>query len=435
MTSRPLRRIGVAAAAAGLALALPFGIGPRSFGPVAHAAIVSFDVIGAADGMRTQVYVPDAPLSSQVVDAGAPTAQTEVNELGTSTGFASNPYPGATILSGPGLVAGETNLNLPGYPLVAQSSAPSTPSASAEGGLLKAASTATMSSASAVAGAPTAVNGVGDLTATALSQIDSDGGVTAQAAGEAQDIALAGVLHIGAVKSTATLEVGPDGTSHPSTQTVVSDATIAGVAVTIDSHGITLAGTDHALPDTSSVTAPLASAGLTVTVTRPTITPTQVLSGALVITESKSGDTYTYTFGRAVAAVQTASGPGPATPPGSLTGVGPSPSTSTPTVGTSPASANSPISSGSTGTSSGVAMSAPSPSFPAKGAGNAPTGGTGSPGAVTGPAPVSNGGENLVAFASQDGIGFFAIIILAALVILGGSFLVRIYAVRRPWTS
>jgi hypothetical protein len=435
MTSRPLRRIGVIAAAAGLALALPVGIGAPSFGPVAHAALVSFDVIGAADGMRTQVYVPDAPLSSQVADAGAPTAQTEVNELGTSTGFASNPYPGATILSGPGLVAGQTNLNPPGYPLIAQSSAPSTPSASAEGGLLEATSTATMSSASAVAGAPTSVNGVGDLTATALSQVDSNGGVTAQAAGEAQDIALAGVLHIGAVKSTATFEVAPDGTSHPSTQTVVSDATIAGVAVTIDSNGITLAGANHAIPDTSSVTAPLASAGLTISVTKPTITPTQVLSGALVITESKSGDTYTLTFGRAVAAVQTASGSASAIAPGSLTGVGPSPSTSTATVGTSPPAGSGSVSAGSTGISSGVAAAGSSPSLAGTGAGTGPTGGTVSPGAAASPAAVSSGGGNLVAFASQDGIGFFAIIILAALVILGGSFLVRIYAVRRPWTS
>lgn len=434
MTARSLRRIGAAATAAGLALALPVGIGALSVGPVAHAALLSFDVVGAADGMRAQVYVPDAPLSSQVVDAGAPTAQTEVNELGTSTGFASNPYPGATVLSGPGLVAGETNLNPPGYPLIAQSSAPSTPSASAEGGLLDAASTATMSSASAVAGAPTAVNGVGDLTATALSQVASDGGVTAQAVEDAQDIALAGVLHIGAVKSTATLEVGPDGSAHPSTQTVVSDATIAGVAVTIDSTGITLAGADHPLPDSSSVTAPLASAGITVSVAKPSITATQVLSGALVITESDGGDTYTYTFGRAVAAVQAASGPAAAVAPSSLTGVGPSPSTGPATIGTSPPTASTSVGSGTAGIAGGVAATgSSSPSLAGTGTGS--TGGAGSTGGVAGPAAASNGGDNLVAFASQDGLGFFAIIILAALVILGGSFLVRIYAVRRPWTS
>lgn len=434
MTRHPLRRVVATVTAAGLVLALPIGIGPLSVGPAhaAHAALVSFDAVAAADGMRAQVQVPDAPLSSQVVDAGAPTAQTEVNDLGTSSGFASDPYPGATVLSGPGLVAGETGVNVPGYPLIAQSSAPSTPSSSAEGGLLNAASTATMSTASATAGAPTAVNGVGDLAATALSRLGADGGVTAQANEDAQDINLAGVLHIGAVKSSATLVIDAAGTAHPSTQTVVSDATIAGVAVTIDSTGITLAGADHALPDTSSVTGPLSSAGITVSVVKPTITPTQVLSGALVITETQQGDTYTYTFGRAVAAVQAATGSGSSLGPASLTGVGPSPSAGSGTgvPGGSSNSGITPAGSGSAVTAGGGVASTSSGSTGA-GMGTGVVGG--SPG--TGGPVATVGGSDLVAVATQGGIGFFLIIILAALVILAGSFLIRIYAVRRPWTS
>ena len=421
------RRRAVVRVAAGLALCAPLGL--LAGQSPARAALSSFTVVAGADGVRDQVTVPDAPLSSTVVDAGAPTAQATVDALGTSSGFAANPYPGATVLSGPGLLAAETGVSPPGYPFIASTSYPTTQSASAENGELTANSAASSSTAKAGISASPQINGAGLLSASAVAQVEPDGGVTGQAVEDAADLDFGGVLHIGSVHSQASLEVASDGTEKPSSTTTISDATVAGVAVSISDQGITVSGQKAGLPDTSAVSAPLASAGISVQVLKPVISQGSVLSGALVVSVSQQGDTHVFTFGRANASVQDSTGPSSLSGPELTGGVLPS-GTGGDVSGGSVSTTGASIGAGSP--TGGAAAAVASPELAPGGSGLSPAGGAP---AASGRQGAGLGSGSLVAFSRLDNVGLFVIVILAALVILGGSLLVRIHAVRRPWTS
>src|SRR5690349_1494982 len=61
----------------------------------------------------------------QLIDAGASTAQAQIDSLGTTRAFASSPYPSNSIVLLPGLIAGvsggQTSDLIPNYPLIAAS--------------------------------------------------------------------------------------------------------------------------------------------------------------------------------------------------------------------------------------------------------------------------------------------------------------------------
>src|SRR5882724_4013701 len=104
-------------------------------GPPAQAddAGLRYQAFATADGLRLGLLIPGASAVDQIIDAGGPVAQAVLNSLGTSAGFASQPYPGELVLIGPGL--GATLLGLPqppSYPFIAASRHPSTPEAHVE---------------------------------------------------------------------------------------------------------------------------------------------------------------------------------------------------------------------------------------------------------------------------------------------------------------
>ena len=75
--------------------------------------------------------LPGYLLVNTLVDLGAPTAQATVDGFGTSRAFASYPYPGDTVVAGPGLLKGNgAPPQIPDYPLIVQTSYPSATSAS-----------------------------------------------------------------------------------------------------------------------------------------------------------------------------------------------------------------------------------------------------------------------------------------------------------------
>src|SRR6476619_3667774 len=71
----------------------------------ARADLTQFEARAAADGVRVGVLAPGASLFDQIADVGAPVTQLELTGLGTSQAFASMPYPGDTVVSGPATVA------------------------------------------------------------------------------------------------------------------------------------------------------------------------------------------------------------------------------------------------------------------------------------------------------------------------------------------
>ncbi|MGH9005902.1 MAG: hypothetical protein ACRDYV_22475, partial [Acidimicrobiia bacterium] len=164
MNTGRLRRLGGLLVAATVATTTAGGVialaGPKTAGADDTGA---FSAIASASSFRAQFGSPGRFAVDYYVDAGSPVAQAVVNGLGTSTAFASAPYPGETMVAGSGTFAGVTGLPNPGnYPFYVATSYPSKTdnSAGVVGYDLKAHSGETSSTATATSGGSGGENAV-----------------------------------------------------------------------------------------------------------------------------------------------------------------------------------------------------------------------------------------------------------------------------------
>jgi hypothetical protein len=388
----------------------------------AHADLQRYSAVAAAHGMHDSVVSKDAPLSEQPVDIGVPSAQSLVDGLGASLGYAAAPYPGDTVLATPGLVASVLCANaeycdgLPGFPLIASTSDPSKNDDLVEAGAFRlvAHSTPTTSNGDATAGGTAQANSVGRLRASATSKGEpATSLVSAESTSSAEVISVAGVLRIGRVLATAKAELAPDGKIKKTSSLAVTGASVSGQAVEITDKGIEIAGQKTPLPVIEPLESALKAAGITVRVVKPTETATGVESGAVVVTQNQevSGRpaVHTYTFGAAranVVAVQL--------PPVTTPNTGP-PLTETPTSGGTTVTPGTPATAGST------IPGTPSRTVPGPTVAQAPTTAL----------PL----RGVAAFTRMWTAQFYLILVVTGLVILGGARLTTTLAVRRTWTS
>lgn len=117
------------------------------------------------------------------------------------------------------------------------------------------------------------VGSTGPSTSSTSTTLTGVSTAAAQAHSQVSDVTIAGVVHLGSVTSQAVATT--TGTSSKgSGSTVVTGASIAGVPVTIDEHGVTVQTQNQPLPAqaTDAVNTALANAGMTIAVSRPTIT-------------------------------------------------------------------------------------------------------------------------------------------------------------------
>jgi hypothetical protein len=393
-------------------------LGTGVHAPAHAAALVSYHAVAAADGMRQMVIRPDAPLSSQVVDAGVPSAQASIDNLGNSQAYGSFLYPGESVLSGPGLVSGVIKQSLPNYPVIAASSDPATPQQDASAGPLQmqAKSGPTSSEASSSFASPQ--SGVGRLVASAkVTGNPASGTLSAISTGEATPLDVAGVLTLSAVRShaEATLSGGQVTTK---TSLAIGDVAVAGVRVVLTPEGLTLPGQSVPLPDTSPITAPLRQAGVTVELLPSEKLVGGVRSGGVRITTKQDtpeggSATVSYTFGQASALVAATVDQSDGGPPVVIP--------STPVVDPSTGSVTPPL----TG-------SQPPP----------PDLGTG-PGPTTAPAPTTGGSvpvlpttaSAVVPYTRMDTLSFYVVLFLAAAVALTSQRVLRRFGVSSTWTS
>lgn len=273
----------------------------------------TFEAVAAADGMRTTAVSPGAPLSDTVVDLGGPSAQVLLDSVGTSTGFAAYPDPGATVRGAPA-TAGRSDVALP---FVVTSRHPVTPTAQAGTGpyALQASSEENGSVASAQSGPSTAdASGAFLLAEATASFVSRTGTIVAQSRADARNVALA-ALTVGRVEATARVEQGPAGALRRSSDVRISGLSAAGTSFGVGPKGLTVAGTTAPLPESSPVRDVLAQAGITLTYLEPEESETGIISGGLrVTTESASGQRTSQQFGRAAARItQTVSGDATAT--------------------------------------------------------------------------------------------------------------------------
>lgn len=302
-----MSRAGLAAAgvlAGALVTAVVAGPAPKA------GAALAYTASAAATGVRISQTVPGSPGADTLVDGGGAVAQALLATGGTSTGFASNPYPGATAVAFPSQLRGLAPQlpTIPDYPFYVTASYPTNPSPDAvasPGGVL----TATAGPAEVTARAATG----GMATGTALGRLEArtrvsggDDSVRSEATSIAQSIVL-GPLTIGSVVSAATVTLGADGQLVRHSSLEVTGMDVNGQALTISNGTIVLAGTDVPLPEAGPLVGALAQAGLEIDYAAPRQTDNGLISEALVvrrIQETPNGQArIVLSFGEAVAAI------------------------------------------------------------------------------------------------------------------------------------
>lgn len=274
------------------------------------SAALAYTASAAATGVRISETVPGSPAADTLVDGGGAVAQALLATGGTSTGFASNPYPGATAAALPSQLRGLAPQlpAIPDYPFYVTASYPTNPSPDAvasPGGVL----TATAGPAEVTARAATG----GTATGTALGRLEArtrvssgDDSVRSEGTSIAQNIVL-GPLTIGSVVSAATVTLGADGQLVRHSSLEVTGMAVNGQALTISRGAIVLAGTDVPLPEAGPVADALAQAGLEIGYAAPRQTDNGLISEALVIRriqDTPNGQArIVLSFGEAVAAI------------------------------------------------------------------------------------------------------------------------------------
>jgi hypothetical protein len=238
-------------------------------GLLASAGAVVLSVVGSPPARADSTYsgLADARLIAvnftaepavvfgQLIDGGASVVQAELTSLGTSTAFASDPYPSQSAVLAPGLIAGlsngQTSQVIPNYPLIASSSNPTQPEQRVEAGpvVLEADSAETSSRGHTANGANT---GLADV-----HYEPSSGQLVARAEGIATDIAISDQLVINGVRSVATATRAPSGQLQLTADFSVAALTIAGQRVPL---GEKLSGPDGALTATSAAGAAMLKA-------------------------------------------------------------------------------------------------------------------------------------------------------------------------------
>jgi hypothetical protein len=295
-------RNGVMALAAGT-LVVAVGVSmPRAVG-----AATTFEAVAAADGLRVGMQVPNAPVTDTPVDSGGPTAQAVLNSSGVSRAFASHPYPGEAVVTGPGTVAGFTGgqVSPPAYPFAVASDYPTVPERSSASGpyALKATSGERRSESDARTGADS-----GPLvTSHAAVELDAAGGTTSAAVSDVSSLAV-GDVRLGRVLSTARVARGADGALTRSSDLQVTGFAVAGTAVALGPAGLTLPGSAVPLPPADPIRRALAGAGITVTYLAAQPQPNGVVAPGLAITapvQLAGGGTatVTYTLGQSSASI------------------------------------------------------------------------------------------------------------------------------------
>jgi hypothetical protein len=309
---RPLLRAAALTVTTGAFSVLALTAGRAGAEPTVYAG--QFAGVAAADGIRVTVDVPNS-VSRNPVDGGGPTAQANLDSLGTSIAFASHPYPGSIPVGGPSAVTGVLAglfpqlgqlPTPPGYPFYVESRYPLSgrSEATGPGQSLEAESTATSASSRAAGGFGTPSGSAGFLR-SASSVASTSERVAAAADSTAEGFAV-GPLSIGRVVSTAAVTLTSDGRLERTGDIAIGGVSVAGVPVAISANGVSLAGGSIPLPSAEAVTKALEQANISVGISPKEDSRNGVVAPAVRIVQQfpGNGGSVTYLIGVASAAIQ-----------------------------------------------------------------------------------------------------------------------------------
>jgi hypothetical protein len=370
------------------------------------------------------------------INSGGPTAEINVDSLGSSLGYAALPDPGQFATTVPGTAAGLFSTGAgglppmqiptpPGYPLFVATDAGNNPRQVIGEGPYTISSESKPGSghASAAGGFEwSSAGNAGLATSTASVGSDEGGAVVSTATSRVQGLAI-GPVTFGEVLSVATERLGADGRLVPTSALEIAGMRVGALPVSITEDQLHLPGPSYPVPFNASIANLLKSSGISMQVATAQVTKTGVVAPALIITAPASiagftdGGTATWVIGAAQATME-----GNAIKPASNNGVG--------AVGPAAGSGS------AAGQGANLAGLLPSTS--------APTGGVLSNQASAVNAPPSSTSVSFDALSNEHEFGLVGIFgvkvlyllgVLAALAVLGLGQLIQYRGVRRQWNS
>jgi hypothetical protein len=280
---------------------------PGAFAEEAEAG--ACPVVAAAQGVQVMVTKSDDVVLERPSGLAVPVAQSCVDyAVGESMGFASNPYPGDTVVVSVPLARGVTGAPVPDYPAYAASRYPSVEKSEVDqpGYSLHARSSKVSSQARARSGADQDSADAGATEVSAESLVDPKARTsTARSRSHTQPLTINDVLLLGDVRSTALATAGADGRVARSSELRIGRSQVAGQVVEITPAGVKTAGQTSPLPgdDPAEV---LQAAGVQIRYLTEEKTSRGVLSAGIEVIARQQVEgtavTVHYTFGRAFAA-------------------------------------------------------------------------------------------------------------------------------------
>ena len=422
-TRRPGVRVGLAVLTGGLVAATVQLV----HGPAQAAG--AFGATASASGFLSTTQDPQHFPIGAVIEGDGPIAQTALSSTGQSNGFASFPYPGAFLLSLPGLAASQGAPETPPYPLYVESNATLKPKDEVKqpGLALTSQSSPDASTAEAAAGGRSEQARVGSATAKANVTADKTAGTVLSEAGADTEALSAGPLRIGRILAEAHATTSSAGGLTRTSSLQLFDVTVNGVTYGLSDKGFSSGASTSPLP-ANPAAEQLAKAGVKVTYLAAREVPDGVMSPGLRIEiDNEQSDLHTVmVVGQALAVASGDAAAGSGLLGGGLLGSGALIGSFN---GSSGASSPSTTSSGGTGTST-----ASSSSGSLSGSGTNSGGASAAPGSPTSGEPPQTAPQRLagrpVAAGGAPGTSFYLLLVAGAVVALAAAQLISVVGVR-----
>src|SRR5438105_2784682 len=217
---------------------------------------LAFRATAEAAAVRMTMTVANGPGTNDPIDVPGPISHAAVNSLGSSSAFASFPYPGDAGVTVPGLLPAVVPgvPSLPPYPFYAKSEYPISPEAQQAAGAVNLSAESTQTASKAAGSAGPQGDGPGSMSSEAsvaeVRQPYLAPGTAAVVATSKAVVAAfaAGPLTLGRVVSTASVMLLPDGTLQRKSGLELSGIRIGDQSVGLSSNGFVVPGAGVPFP-------------------------------------------------------------------------------------------------------------------------------------------------------------------------------------------
>ena len=286
--------------------------GPAGADGTGHLA---FRASAEAAAVRMTMTVANGPGTNDPIDVPGPISHAAVNSLGSSSAFASFPYPGDAGVSVPGLLPAVVPgaPSVPPYPFYAKSEYPIVPKAGQAAGAVNLSAESTQTASKAAGSAGPQGDGPGSMSSEAsvaeIRQPYLAPGTAAVVATSKAVVAAfaAGPLTLGRVVSTASVTLLADGTLQRKSGLELSGIRIGDQTVGLSSNGFVVPGAGVPFPvgAQDQLRSALAGGGMTVEFLPERQTDDGVVSAGLRIRQERDmpngHDALTWVIGQATA--------------------------------------------------------------------------------------------------------------------------------------